>query len=282
MKKTLSIILAALVVMSCVFAFAGCKDKNTDDTTANASNTSDVVDDNKDADESDFEYIKAKGKIVIGCTEYAPIYYKDEAGNYTGFDYDYAQAVSKKLGIPVEFLEIDWDNKEFELKDKKVDLIWNGMTITDELKKSMDIADAYAKNEQVVVMNADKVADYKDKESLKGLKFAVEVGSAGKNVAEDNGFEYIEVGAQSDTLLEVKSGKADACIIDIAMAKSMVGEGTSYDTLAMGISLQKEEFGIGCRKGSDMVEKLNAVTDELVADGTLQQIADKYGMVLAD
>ncbi len=182
----------------------------------------------KDAGEAtvkDLDYIKANGKMIIGITDYAPMNFKDDKGNWTGFDTEFAQAVCEKLGVEAEFVEIDWDNKFIALESKAIDCIWNGMTISEEVLKNTSCSVAYVKNAQVVVMAEDKIADYKDAESMAELSFAVESGSAGYQAAVDAGYEnVIEVGTQTDALLEVQSGSCDACIIDLTMANAMVGK----------------------------------------------------------
>ena len=176
---------------------------------------------------------------------------------------------------------IDWDNKYTELDAKSIDCIWNGMTITDEGKLNASITDPYVHNAQVVVMAKDKLAQYPDAASMKDLKFAVENGSAGAEVAAEEGFENVTpVLDQSTALMEVSSGSADACIIDITMANSMTGEGTSYANYGYQVQLREEEYGIACRKGSDLVAEINKITDELMADGTMDQIAEKYQLTL--
>lgn len=229
---------------------------------------------------SDYEYIKDKGELVVGITDYAPMNYKDDKGNWIGFDTEFAQAVGKKMGVKVKFIEIDWDNKFMELNTKSIDCAWNGMTITNEVKKNTSVTDAYAKNEQVVVMKKDELSKYKDVKSLSKLKFAVESGSAGEAAAKDNNLKYTPVSAQSDTLLEVKSGSVDACIIDSTMADAMTGKGTSYETLGHIISLTKEEYGVGFRKKSDMTEKFNQYIKDLIKDGTLEKLSKKYNVAL--
>lgn len=277
MKKTLSVILAALLALGCVLMFAACGG-NTEETTAPADDT--TAAEETTAAESDLAYIKSKGKLVVGVTEYKPMDYLDENGEWTGFDAEYARAVAKELGVEVEFIEIEWDNKEFEVKSKKIDCVWNGMTITDALKESMDITDPYVKNAQVVVMPKDKAADYTTIESIKDLSFAVEVESAGKGVAEENGYKYTELTYQSDAILEVHTGKADACIIDLTMADALTAEGATYENLTKVLSLNEEEYGIGCRKGSDLCTEINTITDKLLADGTLDALAAKYELTL--
>lgn len=292
-KKTLAIIVAILAVVLCV-TLAACGDKtDVNDSLNDDANLNGTVDPSAGEEDpsseieettDDFAYIKEKGKMIVGMTVYAPMnYYEDEAKTIlTGFDTEFALAVGEKLGVEIEFFEIaDWDSKFTELRTKNIDCVWNGMTITDEALKNSSVSDPYVKNAQVVVMKADKLAEYPDAESMKDLVFVVEQGSAGKDAAEAAGLNYTEVKYQSDALLEVKSGAADACVIDITMAANMTGEGTSYAELGYSLELSTEEYGISFRKGSDVTAKVNEIIAELKADGTLQALAEKYELTLA-
>jgi len=237
----------------------------------------------KKKNDSDYEAIKAKGTVVVGITDFAPMDYKDENGNWTGFDAELAVAVFDELGIKVEFTEIDWDNKILELDGGSIDCVWNGMTLTDEVKAGMECTNPYVLNAQVVVMPTDKITGDETDESVAGLSFAVEAGSAGDTTAADFGYENVtQVDVQSKALMEVAAGTSDACIIDKTMAEAMTGEGTSYPDLAVALELTNEEYGIGFRKGSDMAEKVNGILAEMKADGSLQELADKYCLSLID
>ncbi len=173
----------------------------------------------------DLAYVQGNGKLIIGITDYEPMNFKDENDNWTGFDTEFAIAVCEKLGVEAEFVEIDWDGKFLALESKAIDCIWNGMTISDEVIKNTSCSVAYVKNAQVVVMAADKAAEYKDVESMKDLTFAVEAGSAGLAAATECGFEnVVEAGTQTDAYLEVTSGSCDACIIDLTMANAMLNK----------------------------------------------------------
>ena len=222
-------------------------------------------------------------KLVIGITIYEPMNYEDENGELTGFDTEFARAVCEKLDMEPEFVVIDWDNKFLELDSESIDCIWNGMTITDEVRNNASVSKPYVKNAQVVVMDEAKAGEISSVDDLKGLKFAAEAGSAGEKAIMESGLDegYVACTAQSDALLEVKSGSADACVIDITMANSMTGEGTSYAELAPSIELTTEEYGIAFRKDSELTEKVNAIMDELKADGTLDALAEKYNLTLA-
>lgn len=258
MKKVFAIVLTVMMVLAC---FVGCS---------------------KDSD-SDLAYIQDKGVLVVGITDYAPMDYKDANGEWTGFDAEFAQLVADELGVECEFYVLaDWGKKFYELETKNIDAIWNGMTITDEVKLNSNCSDPYVINAQVVVMKADVVSNYPDAESMVDLAFAVENGSAGQDAAVGIGAENITtVQDQAAALMEVAAGTADACVIDITMANAMTGEGTSYADLASGISLTSEEYGIGFRKDSDVTAKVNEIMEKFMNDGTLQALADKYGLTLA-
>ena len=259
MKKMFALILAVLLMAAC---FAGCGGSKED---------------------SDLAYVKDKGTLIVGITDYAPMDYKDENGEWTGFDAEFARLVGEKLGVEVEFIEINWGNKFFELETKNIDCIWNGMTITEEVNLNTNCSDAYVVNAQVVVMPADKVDAYPDTDSLADVLFAVEKGSAGEAALTDLGITgYTAVEDQAGALMEVAAGTADACVIDITMANAMTGEGTSYASLAAGIALTSEEYGIGFRKDSDLTAEVNKIMDELMADGILTALAEKYSLTLAE
>ena len=232
---------------------------------------------------SDLDTVKKNGKIVVGITDYAPMDYKDENGNWTGFDAEFAQLFAKELGVDCEFYVIaDWGKKFLELETKQIDAVWNGMTITEEAKLNSSVSDPYVINAQVLVMKADVIGNYADAASLKDLTVAVENGSAGQSAAEEAGItNIIATQDQAAALMEVAAGTSDACVIDITMANAMTGEGTSYADLAYGLALTSEEYGVSFRKESDLTVKFNEFMDKLQADGTLQALADKYSLTLA-
>ncbi len=227
------------------------------------------------ASDSDVAYIKDKGTLVVGITDFAPMDYKNDSGEWIGFDADMATKIASSMGVKVEFVEIDWDNKILELENKSIDVVWNGMTLTDEVKNAMECTKPYLNNAQVVVVSADKAASVTDTASASALKYAVEAG-------EDNGFNYTSVSSQSDAVMEVAAGTSDACIIDLLMAGAMVGEGTSYpDLVTTSVQLTSEEYGVGCRKGSDLAAYINDQFKSLYADGTINSIAEIYGVQYA-
>lgn len=267
MKKFLSMVLALVLVFSLGAALA--------------------------EEKSDWEYIQDKGTMTIGITLFAPMnYYEDD--KLIGFDTELAEAVCAKLGIDVEFIEINWDSKEIELNSKNIDAIWNGMCITEERKQNMSMSRPYLYNAQSMVMKADKEEEIMA--DMNGRYVVAEQGSTGEckilgTIDEDDGAEvdakeyfagatYTAVDSMAKALMEVKSGIADVAVIDSVCALAMVGEGTDYEDLCVNIdnNFGQQEYGIGFRVGSDVTELVNQAIIELTEDGTVAAIAEKYGL----
>ena len=271
LKKAVSLILTAAMALS----FAACGGSSS--TVASSSAASAAASASTAAD-SDMSYVQDKGTLVVGMTDFAPMDYRDENGEWIGFDADMAKAFAEYLGVEAEFLEINWDNKLMELDTKGVDVIWNGMTITDEVTNGASVSEPYCNNGQVVVVPADKAADYTDTESLSGLTFAVENGSAGAEQLDELGIPYVAKTTQADALMEVASGASDACVIDLLMAGAMIGEGTSYPDLTYTVQLNSEEYGVAFRKGSDLTDAFNTFWKEAYDEGTVMETATTYGV----
>lgn len=271
MKKIIALVLA----LALCFALGACGTTTEETATEGATDAAAVS--------SDLDYITGNGKMVIGYTVYEPMNYFDEDNNLTGFDTEFAEAVCAALGVEPEFIEIDWDNKFLALDSKTIDCIWNGMTITEEALLNASVTDPYVKNAQVVVMSSDKAAEV-SLDDLSTLSYAAEAGSAGAAAIEENYSEasLVEVAAQTDALLEVMAGSVDACVIDLTMANAMTGEGTSYDSLTKVTELSSEEYGIAFRADSDVTEVVNGIIADLMEDGTLAALAEKYELALAE
>ena len=265
-KKLLALLMAGAMSVSVLSGCGGSAAK-TDDSSADAADTSASA-------ESDVDYVKSNGKLVIGITDFAPMDYKEDGSDeWVVFDADMA-----------EFIEINWDNKIMELDSKGVDAVWNGMTLTDEVKTSMNCSDPYATNAQVVVVPSDKADAAKDIESIKDMTFAVESGSAGEAAAQAAGLNATAVQSQADALMEVAAGTSDACVIDLLMAGAMIGEGTSYPNLTYTVNLNEangeedENYVVGFRKGSDLTEAFNDFYKAAYKDGVILSFAQKYGV----
>ena len=279
MKKLISMALAAGMAVSLAACGGAASSAPVADSAASgAASTTEA------AADSDLAYIQGKGKMTIGYTVYEPMNYTDAEGNFTGFDTELATAVCEKLGVEPDFVEINWDTKIVELDAKSIDCIWNGMTLTDEIMANTACTKAYAKNAQVVVMKAD--ADYTSTADLAGKTVVAEAGSAGESAIQDDESlsqaDYISKSVQTDCLMEVAAGTADAAVLDLTLATAMIGDGTDYANLTIKDELNAEEYGVAFRKGSDAAAAVDAAFDELKSDGTMQKLADKYSLSLAD
>jgi polar amino acid transport system substrate-binding protein len=229
----------------------------------------------------DVKYITKKGTLVVGVTDFPPMDYQ-ENGVWTGFDAEVAKLIGKDLGVEVKFVEINWDQKITELKSKKIDVIWNGMTVTDDLAKEMDFSYSYAQNWQVVVTKSANVSLYSSVDKIKeaNAKVAVESGSVGEDAAKarfakDN---VVALEAQVDALKEVLAGTSQVAVIDYTMAKAKCGQGDLADlTIVDGLKFEEEEYAVGIRKGSDLTEKINASLVKYYKDGTLARLRDQFG-----
>lgn len=280
MKSTKKL-LAMLLAMAMTLSLAACGQKSEPAASEKpAENQTDTpAAENNDSADSDVAYVKEKGTLVVGMTDFAPMDYKaDGSDEWIGFDADMAKAFAESLGVNVEFVEINWDNKAMELQTKAIDAVWNGMTLTAEAKSLMGCSDPYCLNGQVVVVSADKAADYTTTDSLKDLSFAVENGSAGAEELDNLGIPYTAMDTQAKALMEVASGASDACVIDLLMAGAMIGEGTSYPDLTYTVQLNSEEYGVGFRQDSDLVQAFNEFWKQAYDAGTVMEVATTYGV----
>ena len=278
MKKFLALLLSGLMVLS--LAACGGETATEDTSTEDTENT-----ENTDTAESDLAYVQDKGTLVVGITYFEPRDYKAEGSDeWIGFDADMAKAFAESLGVDVEFQEITWDYKVEELDSKAIDCVWNGMTLGEDVMAAMGTSVPYCTNAQVLVVPADKAADFEGLTSLEGLNVAVESGSAGEDAAIALGATTVPVQSQANTLMEVSAGTSDAAVIDLLMAGAMIGEGTSYEDLTFTLNLNdaqglpSEEYGVGFRKGSDLVDAFNEFWAEKVSDGTVLETATTYGV----
>ena len=280
MKRLVSAFLAGAMALS----LAACGGAASTSTVASSAASGSAAGSASAAAGSDLDYIKGKGKMVIGYTVYEPMNYTDADGNFTGFDTELATAVCAKLGVEPEFVEINWDTKVVELDAKSIDCIWNGMTLTEDIMANTATTKAYAKNAQVVV--AKDGTDYTSTADLADKTVVAEAGSAGEAAIQGDEnlakADYVSKSVQTDCLMEVAAGTADAAVLDLTLANAMIGEGTDYASLKIVDELNAEEYGVAFRKGSDAAAAVDAAFDELKADGTIQALAEKYELALAD
>lgn len=287
-KRIAALLLAGIMsvgLCSCASSNTSSASESSSAAESNADGSAADSTDSTASEGGDWQYIADKGNFVAGITLFEPMNYYDENGELTGFETEFTKAVCEKLGVEAKFQEIEWDKKEIELNAKTIDAIWNGLTVTEERKENMGFSKSYVRNKQVVVIKADNKDKYTDEASMAGASCAAESGSAGQTAIETSSVlsqnEFVGASAQKDVLLEVKAGAVELGVLDYVMAKASIGEGTDYSDLMIveGVELAPEEYAIGMRKGdTETIEKINGAIDELVADGTLKALAEKYGL----
>ncbi|MBR7101307.1 MAG: transporter substrate-binding domain-containing protein [Clostridia bacterium] len=268
MKKIISVILAVLMIATISLTLTSCK-------------------------KSDWDNIQEKGEFVCGITLYEPMNYctvEGDMSTLTGFDTELAKMVAEKLGVNVKFQKIDWGNKYIELKTGNIDCIWNGFTSntkdSDGIERAdkVDFTHAYLDNAQCVVVKKSALANYTSAASLSGKTGTAETGSAGESYAKSvTTVAVVGKTAQMETFMELKSGSADFAVVDVLLAKQLVGKG-DYSDLAIveAINIDKEVYSIGCRKNSDFDEKINDALVELLNEGKLETLAEKYNVHITD
>ena len=280
--KKLTALLLALMVLVSAFALVSCSE--TQPGGNDGGETSGNTDDTANTD-SDVDYIKNKGKLVVGVTIYEPMNYKDASGKLVGFDTELAEAVFAKLGYQVLFQEIDWKAKYTDLNAGTIDCIWNGFTCNsadqdDGIQRSekVDFSYKYMENQQVIVVKADSTIA--TAEDLNGKIGAAEGGSAGESYGADfEGATIKPFDVQTKCIFEVNAGTADFAVVDAQLARSYVGKG-DYANLKIvdGLSSDVEFYAIGFKKGSSLTAEVNSALEALAADGTIARLAEKYGV----
>lgn len=250
MKKILCLTLALIM---CLFALASCK--------------------------------KEDNTLVCGVTIFEDMNEKDENGNWTGFESEFAMEVGKILGMEVEFQEIVWEQKYNELNSGAIDCIWNGFTANSSdngVKRSelVDFSYGYMLNQQCIVVKSSNLSQYTDEASLAGKKACAEGGSAGESYAKTatDADKVVTATSQINAFPEVKSGAVDFIVVDIVLAQNLCGKG-DYTDLAIvdAIELESEIYAVGFKKGSELTAKVNEAIKELEKNGKLAELAKKYG-----
>ena len=255
MKKFLAVICSLAVLAGGIAMFAGCGNDNS----------------------QDWDEIKEKGTLTVGCTIFKPITYQ-ENDVWKGFDVEVAEAVGEKLGINVDFQIIDWNSKVMELNSKNVDCLWNGMTITDELEEQTSVSVPYMKNQQVVIVRKAEADNYNSQEKLSGARIVAESGSAGAAFGKELSDNFVSVKTQLDIFTNITNNTADVGILDSVLAGYYLTEDAYSELTMVDVGFAEEQYGIAFRKGSPVKDMVNDAMKELYADGTITEIADKYGL----
>lgn len=254
MKK----ILLALLTVTLSFAVFGC-DKE---------------------EKSSLETIKERGYFIVGLDDtFAPMGFRDNEGNLVGFDVDLAKEVATRLGYEVRFQPIEWDSKVLELNSKTIDMIWNGLTITDSRLLEMTFSNPYLANKQIIIVKGDSTIDAIS--DLSGLKVGVQIASASEEAVNASVIvssldELVQYDTYTQALLDLKNGVINAVVIDEIMGRYMLTQTTdTYKIVSEDFG--EEEYGIGFRLGdTELRDLLNQTLQAMIDDGTAAEISIRF------
>lgn len=276
MKKIIVLLTASLLILS---IFAGCTPKQKP---ADApKNQETKVENQKPAEAPALNGIKEKGKFVVGLDDsFPPMGFRDEKGEIVGFDIDLAKEAAKRLGVAVEFKPVDWDGVILSLKNKDIDVIWNGLTITESRKEQIAFSKVYIENNQIIVVNGG--SSIKSKADLAGKVVGLQMGSSSEealNSDEKTAKSLKDVKKYSnntEALLDLKNGRVDAVVVDEIVGRYYIAKKPG-EYAVLSENFGKEAYGVGIRKeDSEFREALDKVLDEMKADGTADEISRKW------
>lgn len=221
-------------------------------------------------------------KVVIGLDDsFPPMGFKDEKGEIVGFDIDMAKEAAKRAGMDVEFKAIDWSSKEAELKSKKIDALWNGLTVSPEREKNILFSNTYMKDKQYVIVRNDDDS-IKGKADLAGKVVGVQQASTGEAALQNDpsGKTVKETKSYADfvsAFMDLGIGRVDAVIADGVIARYLMTKEPGKYKIVEGTDYGVDNFAVGFRKDDTALrDKINGILAEMKKDGTADKIAEKW------
>ena len=270
MKKFLAVLMSAAMLLG-VLSLAACGDTTTDTTTDDSQETSTTA---------EFTTVTA-GKLTMSTNaQFPPYEMVADDGSFEGIDVEIAAAIAEKLGLELQVDDMDFDSALLAAQNGKSDMVMAGVTITDERLAVMDFSDTYANGVQVVIVKED--SDITSIADLEGKMIGTQQGTTGYIYCsadpEDDGFGEDHVTAYADGATAVQAlinGQVDCVVIDNAPAQEFVKANPGLKIL--DTEFANEDYAIGVAKGNTaLLDAINTALKELIADGTVQEIIDKY------
>ncbi|MEY8000281.1 amino acid ABC transporter substrate-binding protein [Clostridium sp. Mt-5] len=225
--------------------------------------------------------IKSKGEFVVGLDDsFPPMGFRDSKGQIVGFDIDMAKAAAKKMGVKVVFKPVEWDGIILSLKNKDIDVIWNGLTITNDRKKQISFSKVYLQNKQIIVVKND--SNIKNKKDLSGKTVGLQLGSSSETALKSDTAtskslkEVRKYSNNTEALLDLNQGRIDAVVVDEVVGRYYLQKKPGLYKI-LDDNFGKEDYGVGIRKTDTTFEnKLNEALDSMKKDGTADKISQKW------
>nr|WP_281413981.1 amino acid ABC transporter substrate-binding protein [Clostridium polyendosporum] len=228
--------------------------------------------------------VTSKEKLVLGFDDtFVPMGFKDDKGEIVGFDIDLAKEVSKRIDKEITFQSIDWSMKESELNSGKIDLIWNGYTITKEREEKVNFTRPYLDNRQVIITLADSKIN--SKADLKGMKIGAQnqssaVDAINKEAELLKSFKDGKVytfETNNEALMDLEAKRIDAVVADEILARYYISKKGADKYKILKDDFGSEAYGVGVRKSDkDLLEKINKAFDDMKKDGTAKEISENW------
>lgn len=265
MKRKFTLLTIAIFILSILMA--GC--------------TSTKTSTDQQKQDSSLQDIKSKGQFVVGLDDsFPPMGFKDDSGQIVGFDIDLAKEAAKRMGVKVVFKPVEWDGIILSLNNKDIDVIWNGLTITDKRKQQIAFTKPYLENKQIIVVQNS--SNIKGKADLTGKKVGLQLGSSSETALNSDANvvkslkEVKKYSNNTEALIDLKEGRIDAVVVDEVVGRYYIAKqpGT-YKVLDENFG--KESYGVGIRKTDVSFQKeLDKTLDAMKSDGTADKISQKW------
>jgi len=274
MRKGFTVVLTVILVLA--LALTGCATQKPAEQKPAEQKPADTA-----AQDKSWEEIKAKGYFTVGLDDsFPPMGFRDEKGEIVGFDIDLAKKAAEKMGVQVKFQPVVWSGVIMELTNKNIDLIWNGMTITDERKEKINFTKPYLANKQIIVVQKNSAV--KTKADLAGKKVAVQAGSSSVDALKKDEATFkslkqmVEFPNNTEALMDLAAGRVDAVVVDEVVGRYYIAKKADlYSVLADNFG--SEEYGVGVRKtDAAFLAELQKALDSMNADGSAKAISEKW------
>jgi polar amino acid transport system substrate-binding protein len=231
--------------------------------------------------DNSLESIKEKGELVVGLDDnFPPMGFRDKNGDIVGFDIDLAKELGKRMGVKVVFKPVEWDGIVLTLINKNIDIVWNGMTITEERKKRINFSNPYLENKQIIIVGKD--SDINSKEDLKDKIIGVQLESSSFVAVEkdkqtmESIKEIRQYPNNVEALMDLKTGRIDAVVVDEILGRYYIQQNPNQYKI-LNDDFGNELYGIGIRKEDiKLKEEIDRIMDEMKSDGTAAEISKKW------
>lgn len=254
MKKLTAFALALVMALGLL---SGCGSSNSDSNTPSGDDASDA----------------AKTKLVVATSPDFPPFESLEGGEVVGIEVDILKKVAEKMGMELDLQQMDFDSVISGVQAGKFDVGMSGITVTDKRKENVDFSSVYFMAAQAIVVTAD--SGITGKADLEGKKVSVQTGTTAEEYCMGNGYEVLAFTANNDAAAALTAGKVDAWVVDNEVALAMAPE---LGLTVLDEAMTSEPYAFAFQKGSELVAPFNEALDALLADGTVEQIFQQYGV----